>query len=399
MEHFGTIRPPREIIFGPGQSKALHLVARRLGHRALVVTDERLASDSSFLAIVADLQGAGLEVQIESGTLPDVPVDSAVAAAEAARGFAPDLVIGIGGGSCLDMAKCVALLITHGGRPQDYYGELLVPGPILPLIAVPTTAGTGSEVTPVAVLSDPERSLKVGISSPYLIPTVAICDPDLTLTCPPGLTAIAGADALTHAIEAFTATRRPVTPGLTQERVFIGKNSISDQFALTAISLLWQGLERACTDGQDSNARAQVMQGATFAGLAFGAAGTAAAHAIQYPVGALTHTPHGEGVACLMPWVMEWNRPAIGPELSQIATAMGLASADEVIPALSALFARIGIPTTLAALGLAEDQIDWVAEQSCGIARLIQNNPRPISRAQMSLLLIAAFSGDRAVIQ
>src|SRR5690606_20101181 len=141
--------------------------------------------------------------------------------ADAAREFAPDLVIGVGGGSCLDMAKCVALLLTHGGRPDDYYGELKVPGPVLPLIAIPTTAGTGSEVTPVAVLSDSQRSLKVGISSPQLIPTAAICDPELTLTCPPSLTAIAGADALTHAIEAFTATRRAVTSGITQERVFV----------------------------------------------------------------------------------------------------------------------------------------------------------------------------------
>ena len=184
---------------------------------------------------------AGLAVRVDASTLPDVPVDSAIAAAEAQRSFAPDLVIGIGGGSCLDMAKCVALLLTHGGRPQDYFGELLVPGPILPLIAVPTTAGTGSEVTPVAVLSDSERTLKVGISSPHLIPVTAICDPDLTMTCPPGLTAIAGADALTHAIEAFTAIRRPLTASLTQERVFVGKNLTSDHFALRAISLLLAG--------------------------------------------------------------------------------------------------------------------------------------------------------------
>ncbi|NUB45561.1 iron-containing alcohol dehydrogenase [Fertoebacter nigrum] len=399
MDHFGTIRAPREILFGSGQRRALGTVAARLGKRALVVTDARLAGDADFLAMMEDLAKAGLTLRIEAGTLPDVPVDSAVSAAEAARGFAPNLVIAVGGGSCLDMAKCMALLIAHGGRPQDYYGELKVPGPVLPLIAIPTTAGTGSEVTPVAVLSDAERSLKVGISSPYLIPTVAICDPDLTLTCPPGLTAIAGADALTHAIEAFTATRRPVTAGLTQERVFIGKNAISDQFALTAISLLWQGLEAACTDGANTTARAQVMQGATFAGLAFGVAGTAAAHAIQYPVGALTHTPHGLGVACLMPWVMEWNRPVIGTELAQIASVIGVADADAVIPAIAGLFARIGIPPTLAALGLDEDRIPWVAEQSCGIERLIQNNPRPIRRAEMDLLLIAAFSGDHGVIR
>ncbi len=398
MDYFGTIRAPRELLFGSGQRRALGAIAARLGRRALIVTDARLAGDADFLGMVADLEGSGLTLRIESGTLPDVPVETAVEAAEAARGFAPDLVIGIGGGSCLDMAKCVALLLSHGGRPQDYYGELKVPGPVLPLIAIPTTAGTGSEVTPVAVLSDADRSLKVGISSPYLIPIAAICDPDLTLTCPPGLTAIAGADALTHAIEAFTATRREVTPSLTQERVFIGKNALSDQFALTAIALLWQGLEAACTSGE-ATARAQVMQGATFAGLAFGVAGTAAAHAIQYPVGALTHTAHGQGVACLMPYVMEWNRPAIGPELAQIAAAIGVASADEVIPAIAALFGRIGIPPTLAALGLAEDRIDWVAEQSCGIERLIQNNPRPIGRADMTLLLTAAFTGDLSLIQ
>lgn len=399
MEHFGTIRPPREVIYGPGQRRALGRIARGLGRRALVVTDARLAAEADFQAMVQDLADHGLVVRVESGTLPDVPVDSALAATEAASDFAADLVIGIGGGSALDMAKCIALLLSHGGRPQDYYGELKVPGPILPLIALPTTAGTGSEVTPVAVLSDAERSLKVGISSPHLIPTAAICDPELTLSCPPGLTAIAGADALTHAIEAFTATRRPVTPHLTQERVFIGKNAISDTFALEAIRLLWRGLERACTDGADIGARAQVMQGASLAGLAFGVAGTAAAHAIQYPVGALTHTAHGQGVACLMPWVMEWNRPAIGPELAQMAEAMGLDGPDAVIPAIAALFARIGIPPTLAALGLAEDRIDWVAEQSCGIERLIQNNPRPLDRADMTRLLRAAFFGDARLIQ
>lgn len=393
MIQFGTIRAPREILFGPGQRHALPAVARRMGSRALVVTDERMAGDPTFQDMVEALQAAGLAVQVEAGTLPDVPVASALAAADARRGFAADLVIGVGGGSCLDMAKCLALLLTHGGKPQDYYGELMVPGPVLPLIAVPTTAGTGSEVTPVAVLSDDARSLKVGISSPHLIPLAAICDPELTMTCPPGLTAIAGADALTHAIEAFTATRRPLTPGLSQERVFIGKNALSDQFALRAIALLWQGLETACKDGANAEARGKVMLGATLAGLAFGVAGTAAAHAIQYPIGALTHTAHGTGVACLMPYVMGWNAPAIAPELAEMAGAMGLPSGDQVIPAIAGLFARIGIPRSLRELGLAEDRLDWVAEQSLGITRLIQNNPRPLTPDDMRHLLAAAFAG------
>lgn len=399
MTLFGTLRAPRELIFGSGQRDTLGKVAAKLGKRALVVTDERLAGDADFRAMVAQVEAAGLSVRVDGSTLPDVPVESAVASAEAARDFAPDVVVGVGGGSCLDMAKCVAVLLSHGGKPQDYYGEFMVPGPVMPLIAVPTTAGTGSEVTPVAVLSDEGRQLKVGISSPHIIPTVSICDPDLTLTCPPTLTAIAGADALTHAIEAFSAIRRAPTPGLAQERVFVGKNATSDHFALTAIGLLWEGLELACTDGGNAEARARVMMGATMAGLAFGVAGTAAAHAIQYPVGALTHTAHGAGVACLMPYVMAWNASEIGPELDQIATAIGLKSGAEVIPAIAALFGRIGIPRTLRDLGLAEDRLGWVAEQSCGIARLIQNNPRPLPPEEMRRLVGAAFHGELAELE
>ncbi len=398
MALFGTIRAPKEMIFGAGQRAALGRIAATLGKRALIVTDERLADDTLIKDAVTRMEAAGLAVRLDSSTQPDVPVHTAVASAEAARDFAPDLVIGVGGGSCLDMAKCVAILLTHGGRPQDYFGEFKVPGPVMPLIAVPTTAGTGSEVTPVAVLSDTERQLKVGISSPHIIPTVAICDPDLTMTCPASLTAVAGADALTHAIEALTAIRRDPVPGLAQDRVFVGKNAASDTFALRAISLLWESLETACTDGSNAEARANVMLGATMAGLAFGVAGTAAAHAIQYPVGALTHTPHGAGVACLMPYVMAWNAPAIGADLDQFAKATGLRDGAAVIPAIATLFERIGIPPTLKDLGLAEDRIDWVAEQSCGIGRLIENNPRPLPLADMQRLVSAAYTGDRAAL-
>lgn len=398
MNFFGTIRAPRELVFGSGQRHSLGRIANKLGGRALVVTDARLAADAEFAATIEQLEKAGLAVRVDDTTLPDVPVDSAAASAAAARDFAPDVIVGIGGGSCLDMAKCLAVLLTHGGRPQDYYGEYNVPGPVMPIIALPTTAGTGSEVTPVAVLSDAERSLKVGISSPHIIPTASICDPDLTLTCPPGLTAVAGADALTHAIEAFTAIRRDPVAGIAQERVFIGKNAFSDHFALRAISLLWQGLEAAYKDGSNTRAREKVMMGATFAGLAFGVAGTAAAHAIQYPVGALTHTAHGAGVACLMPYVMRWNAPQISGELAEIAGATGLDGADEVIPAVAALFSRLGIAPTLRELGLEEDRLDWVAEQSCGIARLVQNNPRPLPLPDMRRLVAAAYSGDASLL-
>lgn len=403
MTLFAALRLPREILFGTGQRHALPAVARKLGQRALVCTDARLAGTPGFAELISGLKTASIEVLVDDGVLPDVPRDSVALCADAARPFQPDMVIGIGGGSCLDMAKCVALLLTHGGALQDYYGEFKVPGPVLPIIAIPTTAGTGSEVTPVAVVSDTDRTLKIGASSPYLIPTVAICDPELTLTCPRGLTAIAGADALTHAIEAFTAARKEPGHALAQQNVFIGKSALSDQFALYAIQLLGRSLEKAVADGADADARADVMMGALAAGCAFGTAGTAAAHAVQYPAGALTDTAHGMGVAAMLPYVMSYNRSASAPAFAEVGAALGLPASgsvdeqsDAAIREVSRLFAAIGITPTLAALGLTADQLEWTAEQAIGIQRLIKNNPRPIDLSGMRRLVQAAFDGDLA---
>lgn len=404
MSLYAALRPPREILFGKGQSAAIGSVAARHGSRALVCTDARFASTETFSRIIDTLRAAGLAIHVYDRVEPDVPYDSVALCANDARAFGPDVVVGVGGGSCLDMAKCTALLLSHGGALRDYYGEFKVPGPILPVIAVPTTAGTGSEATPVAVIADSSRTLKVGISSPHLIPAAAICDPDLTITCPPSLTAIAGADALTHAIEAFTAARRGSDAELAQKHVFVGKSVLSDHFALLAMKLLGRSLERAYTNGEDEDARADVMMGALAAGCAFGTAGTAAAHAIQYPVGALTHTPHGLGVATMLPYVMTYNRQSAVNEMAEIADAFGLPSAglstgekaDAAIAEVTRLFAAIGITPTLAKLGLPEDKLDWTAEQAIGIERLIKNNPRPIDLAAMKRLMRAAYDGDLA---
>jgi alcohol dehydrogenase class IV len=266
MTLFAALRLPPEILFGKGQRHALAAVACKHGRRALVCTDARFAATPEFKSMMAALKAADIEVRLLDNVEPDVPLESVGVNAEAARAFSPDMVIGIGGGSCMDMAKCVSLLLTHGGRLQDYYGEFKVPGPVLPVIAMPTTSGTGSEVTPVAVVSDPDRTLKVGISSPHLIAVAAICDPELTMTCPPRLTAIAGADAMTHAIESFTAARREPSADLPQRHVFIGKNALSDHFALLAIRLLGRSLEKAVANGSDEDARADVMMGALAAG-------------------------------------------------------------------------------------------------------------------------------------
>ncbi|AZV23453.1 MULTISPECIES: iron-containing alcohol dehydrogenase [unclassified Mesorhizobium] len=404
MTLFAALRLPREILFGKGQRHVLPTVAARFGRRALVCTDERFAGTAVFADIIKSLQSASIEVLVHDRVLPDVPRDTVGICVEEAKGFRPDMVIGIGGGSCLDFAKCTTLLLSHGGKLQDYYGEFKVPGPTLPLIAVPTTAGTGSEVTPVAVISDPDRTLKVGISSPHLIAAVALCDPELTMTCPPGLTAIAGADALTHAIEAFTAMRRGEDPNLPQQHVFIGKTALTDHFALLAIKLLGRSLEKACSDGTDADARADVMMGALAAGCAFGTAGTAAAHAVQYPAGALTHTAHGLGVATMMPYVMTYNSRVAAHEMAEIGAALGLETkartaaemAAATIEEIRRLFAAIGITPTLADLGLPADKLDWTAEQALGIDRLIKNNPRAFDLGTMRRLVQAAHDGDLA---
>ncbi len=403
MSLFGTLRTPRNLVFGAGQRHALAGYARALGSRALIVTDQRLSGDSEFLHLMASLKQASLQIRVFDGTIAELPIECIARGVEAGSAFGADLVVGIGGGSCLDAAKVTALLLAHGGRISDYYGEFKVPGPVLPLISVPTTSGTGSEVTPVAVVTDPDRAVKVGIASPHIISHTAICDPELTHSCPPGLTAVSGADALTHAIEAFTTMRRQPTGGIVHEHVFLGKNILSDNHALQAISLISASLKRAVDNGGDREARERLMLGATLAGLAFGTAGTAAAHAVQYPVGAMTHTPHGTGVAVMMPYVMEFNRGHCEPELAEIGRAMGLDAssvtvserAGATIDAVERLFASIGIPKSIADLGIVKSQLGQVAEQAMGNARLIKNNPRPIEIASMATLVEAAFAGDR----
>lgn len=405
MSMFGLLRGPRQVLFGAGQRHGLGGVAASLGSRAFVVTDARFGATAEFDALLRLLERSGVSATSWTGALPDAPVEQVHECLQLARDSAPDLVIGMGGGSCLDLAKAVAVLLAHGGTPSDYYGEFRVPGPVLPLIALPTTAGTGSEVTPVAVLTDPERMSKVGISSPHIIPHTAVCDPELTYGSPPALTASAGADALSHVIEAFTAVRHAPTAELSAERVFVGKNELTDAYALLGVRLIAANFRRAWSAPDDEPARAAMMLAATAGGFALGTAGTAAAHAIQYPVGALTHTPHGVGVGALLPYVMEFNRPTRVPELAAIARAMGASPADEesladeAIDRVEALLGAVGIPRTLADLGLPEDKLRWTAEQSLSAARLVANNPRPLDVDALERIVRAAFVGDRAALR
>lgn len=404
---FGAFRSPRTVVFGHGQIGSLAGHVATLGKKPLLVTDQRLAGDPVFGCVKAAMIAAGLEVGVFSEVEAELPAHCLEAGIAAARDFGADVIVGIGGGSCIDAAKIIALITAHGGQISDYYGELKVPGPILPVIAVPTTAGTGSEVTPVAVIADPGKAVKVGLSSPHLLPQIAICDPDLTASCPPGLTAYSGADALVHAIEAFTTATRAEDPRITLEHVFVGKNALTDAFAREAIVNIGRSLARAVADGSDAAARADVMLGATQAGLAFGTAGTSISHAVQYPVGALTHTAHGLGVALMLPYALAFNRGHALADIAEIGRMMGFAeaedtdarAADACIAGVAALLETIGIPSTLAEIGVKAEDLPWIAEQSLGANRLIKNNPRPVDRAGMDLLVAAAFAGDRSMLE
>jgi alcohol dehydrogenase len=407
MNLFGAMRLPRSVLLGSGQRAAIGSIAAQIGRRALICTDARLGVDAQFHAVLADLQRCGVQTLVYDRTQPDLPIESIVDCIGAVAGFSPQLIIGIGGGSCMDLAKAIAALLSHGGKISNYYGEHKLPGPVLPLLAVPTTSGTGSEVTPVAVVADSERGTKIGVSSPYLIPLIAVCDPELTLSCPPVLTAYSGGDALTHAVESFTAAARTPDPMLTLQHVFVGKNALSDHFALLAISSIWKSLPRAYRNGADIEAREYLMLGALAAGCAFGIAGTAAAHALQYPIGNLTHTAHGAGVAALLPYVMEFNRPSCTSAFAQIARALGIGNVGESDDALSRrliddvarLLESVGIPRTLRDLGLPADRQDWTAESALGIARLVKNNPRPLDLPAMQAITRAAYTGDRASLR
>ncbi|MGW4125460.1 iron-containing alcohol dehydrogenase [Nocardia sp. NPDC004711] len=376
--------------------------------RAVLVTDERMAVEADFTELKALLEQSDVTVRVISSVQPELPVDDAVAAAKWIE-HEPDVIIAVGGGSVMDFAKVLAVLLTHGGIPEDYYGEFAVPGPTVPVIALPTTAGTGSEATPIAVVSDSNREMKVGISSPYLIPTVALCDPELTDSAPPSLTAVSGTDALSHCIESFTAVGREPTAMLPTERVFIGKSTLVDLYALAGVRAVGRSLRDAVVGDRDATrlrtARDDMMFAALAGGLALGTGGTAAAHALQYPVGALTHTPHGAGIGALLPYVMAFNRPARVPEFAEIALALGAHDSDDVeslsyqaIDAVRALLAQIGIPPTLAELGVSPGMHTWIAARAATARRLVENNPRELTVESLTAIAAAAHAGDMSIL-
>ena len=375
------------LVNGPGSALELAPECRRLGiQRPLLVTDPGLVAIGLVQPVLAALEDQDLSAVLFDQVREDPPEAVILAAAELGRGKEVDGVIAVGGGSSMDVAKVVAALLGGEQPLAELYGVGMVSGDRLPLVLVPTTAGTGSEVTPVAVVTTGETT-KAGISSPVLLPDVAVLDADLTLGLPPAVTAMTGVDAMVHAIEAYTSRHQ--------------KNPISDHLARQALELLARNIRTAVHSGQDREARENMLLGACLAGQSFANAPVAAVHALAYPLGGHYHIPHGLSNSLVLPQVLEFNAPeALGlySELAELVIGEPLQGSDEartaaLIAALRQLIDDVSLPATLALAGVDESDLEMLAEDAMLQQRLLVNNPRDVNYDDALAIYRAAYQG------
>ncbi|ADD04124.1 putative oxidoreductase (iron-containing alcohol dehydrogenase family) [Natrialba magadii ATCC 43099] len=395
------------IKFGTG---ALDELGSELEARAInslvVVTDTELR-DAGIVDDALESVPDTITVTVFDGVEPDPDVEIYRAAIATVASHDPDAVVGIGGGSSLDVAKAAGALAGSDQDVLEYVAPPIGEGEPVPasettVIAVPTTAGTGSESSPAVVVSLPDRELKVGISSRHLYPELAVVDPLVTVSLPPAITAASGMDALTHAIEAYTTRRYdakadPDSAG--QRPDYGGRTPVTDLYAEKAIDLIGQNLRRAVDNGVDVEARRALSLGSLLAGIAFTNAGLGATHAMAYPVAGENHTPHGVTVAVLLPHVMRYNASSAFERYAHIAELLGentdgmsdRDAADRAGAAVEALSSDIGLPDGLSELGVAEDDIPHLAEKTTDIERLLVGNPRRVDQAALEEIFEAAL--------
>src|SRR5262245_41515304 len=393
-----TFRSAGNLLFGRHAVRELGGILDRIGSKRVYVVTDKILDRVGIVDQVKE--AAGRPVEMFDGGEPEPSLGMVRACVAAARAFRPDAIVGLGGGSNRGPAKLAAVVLGHGGDVLDYVGENKVPGPVMPLVCVPTTAGTGSEVSQAAVFTNTDIHLKVSVLSYYLRPTAAVVDPMLTVSCPAKVTADSGIDALTHAIEGFTAVDNatyPLPPGETS--VYQGKNPFADMCAEKAITLVGKYLRRAVRDGNDLEARDGMSLAATLGGLAFSNAGVALVHAMEYPVGAAVHVSHGAGNGLLLPFVMRYNAPARQEEFGNIAELLGddttgefeAGAAEAAITAVEQLKRDIGIPTRLRDIGVKEEMLAPFAEKAFSFKRLMRVNPRYPTQTEIEQVFRAAF--------
>ncbi len=367
-----TFRIPNQITLGAGSAETVGTEAKRLGGRhAFVVSDPALQKIGITDQVVAWLAAQGVRSTLFTEVEPEPSVQSANRCAEAARAAGCDLVVGIGGGSALDSSKAVAMLLTNGGQVEQYLGIGLVGKRGVPSILIPTTSGTGAEITPNALFYVPAARDKKSIVSPHIVPDVAIVDPMLTLTVPPSVTAATGVDALCHAVEAFTS---------------INSSPLTEMYALESVRLIGASLRTAVGNGNDLPAREAMARASLYAGISIANAGTNAVHALAYPLQGQHRITHGVANSLMLPYVLEFNALSNLPKFAQVAEAMGEPiaglslrdAAARSILACRLLSQDIGIPQRLGEVGVGAEHVDALVEGAMQVTRLLANNPRRV---------------------
>lgn len=376
---------PTAIEFGIGAVQELAGHVQKLGGRnALVVGDPGVVQAGIVDRLCGILQKAGIPCEVFSEIQSDPDIESVEKGTAAAKAAGCDIVIGAGGGSSLDTAKAIGLMLGNGGHIRDYVGINKVPRKGAPVIAIPTTAGTGSEVTIWSVLSDRQNKVKLSVGSTFNCPDLALCDPELTVSLPPHVTAATGMDALTHALESYVnKATQPISEGL----------------AVQAMKLIARSLRLAVVQGENLQARHDMLMASLIAAMAFNSTRLGLAHALGLPLGAHFHIPHGTVNAILLPEVMEFNVIGNTPKFAEIASVFGekvahlsqREAAERSVEAIRRLKEDVGITQTLSDYGLREEHLGFIAEEAM-LSGNVPVNPRKPTIDNLKQICRAAMS-------
>ena len=401
--------PPARLVLGCGSRAQLPALLARLSYRqGVLITDRFFSEQTPWVAEYVEAAARlGIQTVVFDGGMPDPTTtlcDEATATVRATLGGpVPDHVIALGGGSNIDLAKALCLTLPEGRAVHEFIAPTPAAPRCLPLIALPTTAGTGSEATPGAILIDPANATKVAVMDNQLRPVIALIDPEFTYTCPPRVTADSGIDALTHAIESYlTQDSFAFDRGGSVDPGYSGRSSLTMMFAHEAISLCARFLLRTYRDGSDTEARIGMAYASHYAALSYGSAGLNAVHGIAYAVAGQTHRSHGSTNAVMLPYVLDALRQTRSAELADIARLFGIGKADEAAAAgavprlIRGLVAELGIPDTLKDFGIAQDQLPALTVDALAVTRLAKAFPAPDTADTYARIIRNAWHGTLA---
>jgi alcohol dehydrogenase len=378
---FPSFNTVRRIVSGFGCLESLPDEIKRLqGNKALVVSDAGIKTAGLLDLVAHALDRGNISYGIFAEVEPDPKIEVVGASLGAAKSFGPDVIIGFGGGSSLDISKVTSIMVTNTGPVEKYFGMELVPSPGIPLILIPTTAGTGSEVTSICVLSDTQNKVKKGIVSEHMFARVAMLDPQVTIGLPPRITAMTGMDALVHAMESYTGVHATV---------------FTDTLNLQAIRMIATNLRKAYANGDNREARENMLYASCLAGMAFSNTQNGLDHALALAIGGKFHLPHGLLTAFISPWVLEYNLLANPKKFIEIARAFGentdgsseVEAARLCVKAVKSLLDDLGISYKLGSYNVPREEIPALAKAAIGAARLISNNPRKVTEKEVIELL------------